>query len=1424
MVTRIMLQPPAPAAPFTCSFVRAVNDNTTECTPWLTPDAALGVPLTLSLLLSVGASPIALPPSLTVTIARPTLTLYRNGPAAVPAIGKAAVHAGLAPATSRLPCDSGVWTTAGLQPPATCPAGGRAWQRAGVRNYNSNWAYALPAEVGGAAPPESHINGSSAQLRVALPVGAPGAARMSLVAPAIPFAAATVQLVSPAMVAAVGCDSVGLVGTTCAPPATFNITGTALGYANGTARIANVTLAGAPCSCTPLPSTPQTVATCAWPGAVLDTAIATAEPDADAIPLPLSYVAAGAVTHTVLPAAVTVAIRPRLAAVVPPLAEAGTQLTVSIGSRSGSGTEVDAANVTVGGVACTDAASIALGTITCTAPALSPLTPGYPRVAVTVVGTSGLGAATAVNISYTSPFTLEWVGTPPPADNATVVLPSGRAAGTLQPWPVVPTLRVSGVGSGSCWVEAVVVAPASISPEWANATGWVVSDHDTTAALVAGLVGTTTARVALDGGAPSAAVAFVAAGVTGGSGTAAALTGSCVDAEARTTTTATPWHVALPSLAAAWDASSAAMLAAPLPPVVMDASAVASVAWVGVGGNASTPPYSDTSRHMSCTAAVFPSRAGAPDPALELAAFLASSAATDASFWSSVVGAVVEPGCDPAALPPDAPPALCWRAAFGTLSLAAAPLGSNVTLAAECEWVPTGERVQLPALYGVVVTAAVAWSLPATSSLFMDTPTATAAAIVHNALQAHWAAAAPSCHLAVRSGDARLTALAAAAEYGADGSGSVTPTVSVEVTGLPRMTVAVVLACRVWGVAVESSERSVVIQQLHLLPIRLPTTYLPSDGATALLLNPPPSLRLLDDDGAGVDGVTCSLAAASNGAEARNIGSSGAAQAVSAAGGWLNFTSTVVVSSFSVPSAALAVACSRVTPDAPEPVAWTATLTRLTLDVCEPLAPVTDAFNGVPPWHIGIAVDGVSPCGVSPQTAVLPPVARQNVACAVTPLVATYDAGGVTADGAFQLFVIGGTVHGTDAGGSLVFDAMQLIGSRGVRYNVSVACTLGAVAIPTPHVYPVQVLSCPAGAAPSGMFCTPCPAGTFTRGDNEQVCLPCPAQGVDCAQGLLVLQPNFYRALDEAGTPVGPTSQLLPCYNEEACVVNVTAEAFTCAPGYTGALCGVCNGARGYGSFDGVCRQCWHPDVADAALAVVITAFVGVMALVALNPWMQAHDDSAVALKLLIGFVQAVAAQSLFTAGGVALFRSAFGWTAYTSTNPLSLGGLRCRLQWGYLTRYIAVVVLPPLGLAVAAAVVAALAAVQAIRWRYRVLPVAWTWSRARARWRAWIAARRHTATLVFMAFLCYMPIVSASLTTFMCSATPVNGVHWLASDLAVQCHVGQHAVASVLAVVVLVVFGLGTPALVLWVLGRATPSMLRDPAFSNAYAFLYEG
>jgi len=630
-----------------------------------------------------------------------------------------------------------------------------------------------------------------------------------------------------------------------------------------------------------------------------------------------------------------------------------------------------------------------------------------------------------------------------------------------------------------------------------------------------------------------------------------------------------------------------------------------------------------------------------------------------------------------------------------------------------------------------------------------------------------------------------------------------------------------VLVCRVWGVTVESSERSVIIQQPHLVQVRLPTTYLPSDGTTALLLDPPPSLRLINDNGASVDGVTCSLASASYGAEVRTIGSNGAVQAITTSGGWLNYTAAVVVSSFSVPSAALAVACSRVTPDAPDSVAWTAMLTRLTLDACEPLAPVTDAFNGVPPWHIGIAVDGVSPCGVLPHTAILPPAASQYIACAVTPLMTTYDAGGVTAGGAFQLFVISGTVHGTAVDGSTTFDALQLIGSRGMHYNVSMACTLGAVAIPATHDYSVQVLRCPAGHAPSGMFCTPCATGTYTRGENEKACLPCPAQGAECVNGLLTLKPNFYRELDEAGTPVSPTSQLLPCYNAEACIVNVATEVYTCAPGYTGTLCGVC--AAGYTKFSSKCRPCWSTAQGGAALAGIVTAAVAFLTFVSLR----AGDSGSVAswrppLKMLLGFVQAVSALRAFKVGGTPLFQSAMSWSDGASTSPLAAGGVACLLQLSMLGQLVAIVLLPAAGAVGCILIVAVVRGVRQVQCNgYRLSCNLAAWRRAMA---SWMDHRRHIAAFVFLLFLFYMPIVSACCRALSCTSHRIDGALWLLDDLSVQCFVGQHAAAVVMAVVVLVLFGAGFPAAIMWTLVRAPSHRLHDKQFVAAFGFLYLG
>jgi len=105
----------------------------------------------------------------------------------------------------------------------------------------------------------------------------------------------------------------------------------------------------------------------------------------------------------------------------------------------------------------------------------------------------------------------------------------------------------------------------------------------------------------------------------------------------------------------------------------------------------------------------------------------------------------------------------------------------------------------------------------------------------------------------------------------------------------------------------------------------------------------------------------------------------------------------------------------------------------------------------------------------------------------------------------------------------------------------------------------------------------------------------------------------------------------------------------------------------------------------------------------------------------------------------------------------------------------------------------------------------------------SWWASKRHLSTLLFVLFLAYMPIVSASLRALDCIA-PVAGVQYLRSDLRVECGVGEHAIARALAITVLVVLGAGFPAGLAWLLGTARNDQLVDPAFHATWGFLFDG
>ena len=105
----------------------------------------------------------------------------------------------------------------------------------------------------------------------------------------------------------------------------------------------------------------------------------------------------------------------------------------------------------------------------------------------------------------------------------------------------------------------------------------------------------------------------------------------------------------------------------------------------------------------------------------------------------------------------------------------------------------------------------------------------------------------------------------------------------------------------------------------------------------------------------------------------------------------------------------------------------------------------------------------------------------------------------------------------------------------------------------------------------------------------------------------------------------------------------------------------------------------------------------------------------------------------------------------------------------------------------------------------------------------AWWASKRHLSTALFVLFLAYMPIVSASLRALDC-IDPIAGVRYLRSDLSVECGVGQHAAARALSYTVLVALGAGFPAGLAWLLGTARDEQLADAGFHATWGFLFDG
>jgi len=931
---------------------------------------------------------------------------------------------------------------------------------------------------------------------------------------------------------------------------------------------------------------------------------------------------------------------------------------------------------------------------------------------------------------------------------------------------------------------------------------------------------------------PLQALNFSALGLLAPAGTQVDIRGQCQDENGARVELDTLWSVAAARMLARWMPDEvAALTGGPIAPAPLG-TLRATVVMAGL----SVPP--DYTRWFSCVAAVL--SPGTPDPPSAEPLSQAFATASPLSLSFGFVAAV----CDntTGGIPPGLLHLACWQATFQSLTLEAAPFGASLTLAAECTWIPTGERLRLPSLNVSTAVVTAQWVLPQpavrapgsgsgsggssalTVPLFLQAPVLLTAIVANDLTPSLWATANGRCVLSAPTGGVlRLEAAAARQQYDITSAAMAAGfNVTVLVEGMAGTTLTVRLDCTFWDRPQSTVTLLLVAQNVHLAPVgALPVTYIPSDGASWTPLSPPPAFRFTDDDGAPVTDILCSLNTNANGAEVRRVPDTG--RLVPDAYGIINVTNTLITTTFAVTHIDLIFTCWRAAGDAPPAYAWAADLVPLRMSVCTPPATEVNKDGLLPPWGVGFD----SPAGPACNAAAFPQPIAGVVSCDIIVSVTTAASTANETTSSGPIVSRGFVEHGRaanvpDDDGRLVFHDAVLLGTRGTPYNFSVLCSLGTITMPGSYEFSVSLAPCQAGTSPSSLFCLICAAGTYTRGNNEQTCLSCPIDGATCLNGNLTLLPNYFRSLADNDAPVTSDTQLYPCYNDEACTLNVTATnpLYRCATGYTGPLCGVCDAAANYGQFGGGCKLCWPTGVTVMLLVLLILLFVAFLTFIGMRRGNDNESTWRIVLKMMLGFFQALSSIRVFKASGTAMFREAMSWSDSASSSPLSSGLLQCYLNWSLLTSFVVTILLPAIAAGGCLLIVATILASRNMHWR----TATFNYPAFRDAMRGWLGRRRHVSTLVFMLFVGYMPIVSAAFRILGCYARSIDGNQYLLSDLRVTCHVGQHAVATVIAVVVLAGFGAGFPATLYFLLSRATPQQLADTHFRAAFSFLFQG
>ena len=772
---------------------------------------------------------------------------------------------------------------------------------------------------------------------------------------------------------------------------------------------------------------------------------------------------------------------------------------------------------------------------------------------------------------------------------------------------------------------------------------------------------------------------------------------------------------------------------------------------------------------------------------------------------------------------------------FAGLSAADAQLGQALVVHAECTWGVTGERARLPPLPLTVVSLRLQWRAPPSRGLGYWTQMFGTDAVVVAPATAGSPAVIARCALALVNASSRGVAVVSDAwemSLAADAPAGtmVSSAIAASLSAPPGTSLFLSATCAVWGGTITTPPLPFAIATLQLRNVssRLPATFIASDASSPWPLDPPLAVQVTPADGGGevVTDVTCSVTTPTTGAELVTTGASGSSSlqslAADAASGVVDVPPFLIHTAPSAAAVTIAVECRRAASgDVAPQLVFVVAAVRLTAAMCVPPASKSAVSVPLPSFAVDIVATlpagggDVDPCtigvGGSVTAVALPPIV-----CSIVLAATTNDTASIFLQ--HTVATVDATTH------TATFDAFTVVAPQGASYALNLSCAVGGLAIPPTARFEVALAGCAPGQASVSVACVTCGGGAFSLGGEAATCRGCPPLGAVCDTGILTLLPRYFRPASQAGQPLGPDTELHPCYNAEACTLsyggNDSSAVYGCTAGYSGPLCGVCDAAANYARFGEACSVCWDPAASWVFLGAVLAVLGGVLTRVALRTD-TSRSDASIVLRIALGYLQAVGSLRVFRAGSTRAYGSVMGWTEVVSASPLSVGALQCILRLPYLFQYAAIVALPAIA-AVAVVVIFLLATVGRATACGRAHCGVDT-QKLRAAVAAWWSSRRHLSTALFVLFLAYMPIISASLRALDC-IDPVAGVKYLRSDLSVQCGVGEHAVARVLAYAVLVAVGVGFPAGLAWLLGTARNEQLADEGFHATWGFLFDG